>query len=245
MSESGDEIRDEVHRRFRVWGWQAAPARRYALLVAGYFRTRGPFGVEGEDKYLALPHGAGLRLVEWVEASVDRPLSPSGRADAAGVVAAVEEGVRRRVSRDAIYGHDRFAAVGCLRLALADPLRAAARLILLPGAVPADEPWLLDSPPQYPAVQAVMECLCPARWNHEAVGWRPSPEAVAWARRVYEEQAFGDLPILADMLEDGGCPDRPLLDHCRSGGDHFRGWSGGDHFRGCAAVDRILGWGRI
>lgn len=52
---------------------------------------------------------------------------------------------------------------------------------------------------------------------------------------MYEGRAFADLPILADMLEDGGCPTRPLLDHCRSGGNHFRG---------CAAADRILGWGR-
>jgi hypothetical protein len=68
MPASGEEIRDEVHRRFRVWGWQGAPPRRYALLVAGYCRTRGPYHVEGEEKYLSLdrylvlPDGTGLRL---------------------------------------------------------------------------------------------------------------------------------------------------------------------------------------
>ena len=31
-----------------MWGWQSAPARKYDLLVAGYFRSRGPLMVEGE-----------------------------------------------------------------------------------------------------------------------------------------------------------------------------------------------------
>jgi hypothetical protein len=231
MTEIREEIRDEVHRRFQVWGWQGAPCRRYAFLVAGYFRTRGPFGVEGEDKYLALPDGAGLRMVEWVEASADRPLAPTERADAARAVATFDDVRLRRSQRDACASpFDRFAVLDCLPLALADPRQAAARLILYPGAIQ-HEDWL-HSPPQYPAVRQVMECLCPASWDHTAVDWTPPPEAVSWARRMYDEQAFTELPILADMLEDAGCPDRPLLDHCRQQGDHFRG---------CAAVDRLLG----
>lgn len=180
MTTGGEEIRDEVHRRFRVWGRQGAPTRLYTLLVAGYFRTRGPYHVEGEekylalDRYLALPEGTGLRLVEWAEASADRPLSPTERAEAAEIVAAIDEGTRRRAGRDTLFDpYDRLAAVGCLRLAIDDPLPAAARLILLPESVPVDEPSLLDSPPQYPAVRQVMECLCPALWNSEAADWLP------------------------------------------------------------------------
>src|SRR3954452_13982960 len=97
--ETSEKIRDEVHRRFRVWGWQGAPARRYALLVAGYFRTRGPFGVKGEDKYLALPNGAGLRLGEWVEMSADRPLTAPERAEAARAVATFDDVRLRRSQR--------------------------------------------------------------------------------------------------------------------------------------------------
>jgi hypothetical protein len=62
------------------------------------------------------------------------------------------------------------------------------------------------------------------RWNHGTVP--------AVARRVYEERAFHDLPILADALEDAGCTAADLLAHCRSGGEHVRG---------CWAVDLILG----
>lgn len=232
--ESTEQIRDEVHRRLQVWGWQGAPARRYVLLVAGYFRTRGPLHVEGEDKYLALPDGIGLRLVEWVEASADRPLTPTEREDAARVVVAIEEEVQRRSMRDANSLISRFAVFECLSQALEDPRRAAARLILYPGEVPAGEEWQ-HWPPQYPAVRQVMECLCPVIWDHTAADWKPPQDARTWARRIYDERAFTELPILSDMLEEAGCPDRQLLNHCRLEGDHFRG---------CAAVDRLLGLGR-
>jgi hypothetical protein len=62
------------------------------------------------------------------------------------------------------------------------------------------------------------------RWNHSTVS--------AVARRIYEERAFPDLPILADALEDAGCTDADLLGHCRSPGPHVRG---------CWAVDLLLG----
>jgi hypothetical protein len=43
---------------------------------------------------------------------------------------------------------------------------------------------------------------------------------------------FADLPILGDALEDAGCADAVLLDHCRSGGPHVPG---------CWALDAVLG----
>ena len=52
------------------------------------------------------------------------------------------------------------------------------------------------------------------------------------AGAIYEERRFGDLPILADALEEAGCTDHDLLRHCRSGGEHVRG---------CWAVDLLLG----
>jgi hypothetical protein len=61
-------------------------------------------------------------------------------------------------------------------------------------------------------------------WNHGTVP--------AVARRVYEDRAFHDLPILADALEDAGCTDADLLAHCRTGGGHVRG---------CWALDLLLG----
>jgi hypothetical protein len=69
----------------------------------------------------------------------------------------------------------------------------------------------------------------------------PVPAAIlAWgngavpkvAGAIYEEAAFDRLPILADALEDAGCDNADLLDHCRGPGVHARG---------CWAVDALLG----
>jgi hypothetical protein len=51
------------------------------------------------------------------------------------------------------------------------------------------------------------------------------------ARVIYDEGIFETLPVLADALEDAGCIDVALLQHCRSGATHVRG---------CWAVDAIL-----
>ncbi len=55
---------------------------------------------------------------------------------------------------------------------------------------------------------------------------------VRMAQVIYDEHRFGDLPILADALEEAGCADRAILSHCRSGGGHARG---------CWVVDQLLG----
>jgi hypothetical protein len=52
------------------------------------------------------------------------------------------------------------------------------------------------------------------------------------ARVIDERQDFTLMPILADALEDAGCDDRDLLDHCRHGTTHARG---------CWALDLVLG----
>ena len=52
------------------------------------------------------------------------------------------------------------------------------------------------------------------------------------AEAIYTDRAFDRLPILADALEDAGCTDRAILDHCRQPGEHVRG---------CWVVDLVLG----
>ncbi len=59
-------------------------------------------------------------------------------------------------------------------------------------------------------------------------------ELRALAEAVYEERAFDRLPILADALEDAGCSDSAVLNHCRQPGVHVRG---------CWVVDLLLGRG--
>jgi hypothetical protein len=54
----------------------------------------------------------------------------------------------------------------------------------------------------------------------------------AAARQMYRAHNFVDLPVLGDMLEEAGCADEAVLEHCRHGGEHVRG---------CWAVDWVLG----
>jgi hypothetical protein len=52
------------------------------------------------------------------------------------------------------------------------------------------------------------------------------------AEAIYQERRFEDLPVLADALEEAGCTDRGILEHCRAPGEHARG---------CWLVDGLLG----
>jgi hypothetical protein len=47
--------------------------------------------------------------------------------------------------------------------------------------------------------------------------------AATIARAIWQERRFSDLPILADALEEAGCADQTILDHCRRTGGHVRG----------------------
>lgn len=52
------------------------------------------------------------------------------------------------------------------------------------------------------------------------------------AESIYSDGAFDRLPILADALEEAGCMDADILNHCCHPGEHARG---------CWVVDLILG----
>lgn len=88
-----------------------------------------------------------------------------------------------------------------------------------------------------------------------AVGWatdRPQVQVVAFSNRcvtvqpswltadvralaagISQEGAFDRLPILADALQEAGCDDADVLNHCRHPGDHNRG---------CWVLGLINGW---
>jgi hypothetical protein len=51
------------------------------------------------------------------------------------------------------------------------------------------------------------------------------------ASQMYESRDFSAMPIIADALQDAGCDNIDILNHCRSEGSHVRG---------CWVVDIIL-----
>jgi hypothetical protein len=61
--------------------------------------------------------------------------------------------------------------------------------------------------------------------------WRTNT-AVSLARQMYESRDFSAMPILADALQDAGCDNEDVLNHCRHPGVHVRG---------CWCVDLLLG----
>ncbi len=54
---------------------------------------------------------------------------------------------------------------------------------------------------------------------------------VALAQGIYNDRAFDRMPILADALQDAGCDNEQILNHCREPGVHVRG---------CFVVDLLL-----
>jgi hypothetical protein len=66
-------------------------------------------------------------------------------------------------------------------------------------------------------------------FSHE---WR-TDTALTLARTMYEARDFGAMPILADAIQDAGCDQPAILDHCRDANQV--------HVRGCWVVDLVLG----
>jgi hypothetical protein len=108
--------------------------------------------------------------------------------------------------------------------------------------------WVSLEPQAIESVEAVAESgrwyftQCIPRLVRECFGnpFRPvtfPPEwrtdtAVALARQMYEAREFSAMPILADALQDAGCDNADVLNHCRD--------ASLNHVRGCWVVDLVL-----
>jgi hypothetical protein len=208
--------------------------------LLGFLRARGP-----DERKLRLFACAccrrawhlaasrrSLEAVDTVERYVDR-LAGGERLPGArsGATAAYREAPKVRA------GARRFAQ--------------AARLVTYWGAIPAD---YQSATVARLCAEAAVEAGNDLRtWGRERAAqaallrdlfnpFRPVTLDPAWltgngglaarvAAGIHEAGDFAGVPVLADALEEAGCEDRYLLDHCR----------GGPHARGCWAVDQILG----
>jgi hypothetical protein len=59
-----------------------------------------------------------------------------------------------------------------------------------------------------------------------------TPEVTSLAQTIYDDRAFDRMPILGDAIQEAGCDNTDILDHCRSQSGHVRG---------CWVVDALLG----
>ena len=92
--------------------------------------------------------------------------------------------------------------------------------------------WMQERAGQCNLIREVFGSLC-----FRAVYCDPScftPEVTNEAEAIYDARAFDRLPVLADALEEAGCQDAAILDHCR----HL-----GTHVRGCWVIDLLLSKG--
>jgi hypothetical protein len=131
--------------------------------------------------------------------------------------------------------------------ALLEPLREdLAERGLWPGFPGWSAGLATTEPASGAGVTEAAELALQAEYLRCIVGPRPfrrvtiPPAVFAWrdgtvrrlAQALYEERSFDRLPILADALEDAGCTDADILNHCRGEGPHVRG---------CWVVDLLLG----
>jgi len=61
---------------------------------------------------------------------------------------------------------------------------------------------------------------------------RLTPEVKTLAQAIYDDRAFDRMPKVAAALEEAGCTNADMLDHCRKPAEHVRG---------CWVVDLLLG----
>jgi hypothetical protein len=90
---------------------------------------------------------------------------------------------------------------------------------------------------KYPTGGKAVECgliRCIFGNPHRPTAFAPkwlTPKVVALAGGIDAERAFDRMPVLADALEEAGCAEAEILQHCR-GTD--------PHARGCWVVDPLL-----
>jgi hypothetical protein len=129
----------------------------------------------------------------------------------AHAAAAVERGKR--------WARTRECLLSACALAAADP--AGCRLVAATGreVVPVAAALLRDT---------FGDRFRPVAFSPE---WR-TDTALSLVRQIYDSRDFGAMPILADALQDAGCDNGNILNHCRGPGPHVRG---------CWVLDLVLG----
>jgi hypothetical protein len=197
------------------------PDRKHRLLVCGLCRQVAPL----------LNRPELLSVLETSEAFAD------------GLAGAEELGRARQFALDVARSHaaipeqEKFALAVAMAASVVPPSSrnlyktvepTAAGLI---GRALDSLPALLASkhaPAGYPALFDEVE---PRLVRFDAA-WR-TDTALSVARLMYDSREFSAMPILADALQDAGCDNDSILNHCRD--------TNQTHVCGCWVVDAVLG----
>ncbi len=91
----------------------------------------------------------------------------------------------------------------------------------------------LDVSQRFVLARSLILCVLGNPFRPVAVdpAWQSST-VISLAQAIYDDRGFDRMPILADALEEAGCTNADVLDHCRGAGPHVRG---------CWVVDLLLG----
>jgi hypothetical protein len=160
-------------------------------------------------------------------------------------------GRRAKAAYDTVFIHDQEASAGSFTRPLG--AHAANLLAYIPHAEGELQKWRkrasdISLSVTYAAVEAGVDELVRlnVRMNQRNIiqdifgnPFRPVTLNPSWltstvlalANGIYSEKAFDRMPILADALQDAGCDNEDILNHCRQAGEHCRG---------CFVVDLLL-----
>jgi hypothetical protein len=204
-------------------------ARKLRLLAVAACRCLDAFLDERGREALAVAerHADGLATDEELAAIHETALVPNrprrrGRRSLAERLASSYD--------DTIISHAWDGIEGATRPGQAIPARVifAARILEL---VPPNSPRGVSFDPV--TLAAIFRDVFANPFRPVAINpaWHTG-NVMALATSIYDERAFDRLPVLADALEDAGCDNGDILNHCREPGEHVRG---------CWVVDLILG----
>jgi len=233
------------HRLDRLLDWLPfrLDERRWRLLACGICRQFERFAGDADLHALlgvAESFADGQRTARQLAAANRKAARPAGdlvRA-ALGTTAAWETATDPAV-RQELAGR-----------VLRDGTRAAAGYLIGIAAQPLIRPFFDPPQGQGPEVALLARFAKVLLEDHAAVvhdlvgnPFRRgpiTPDVLAWrngfvahlARDLYDGDRWDEVPVLGDALEDAGCTDRTVLEHCHGKGPHVRG---------CWVVDRLLG----
>jgi hypothetical protein len=148
----------------------------------------------------------------------------------------LDPGTNCIVMRGDFVHPETYAAVMVGNCLLSDARSAATDVPFSAASASAGTPD--ENEPQYQAEFAAHAAFVrdifgnPFRPTAFSSAWRTST-ALALAKQMYESRDFSAMPILADALQDAGCDNDDILNHCRNANQV--------HVRGCWVVDLVLG----